>query len=339
MEIIENQSLKSFNTFGLEVSCRWFVEANSISELKEILSDKRFKNIPLMVLGGGSNVLFRNNFDGLVIHNIIDGIKVIEEDDQHVFIKSGAGVVWNDLVQYTIGKNYPGLENLSLIPGSVGAAPIQNIGAYGVEMKRTFYELTAYKIEDGTIHRFDSAECKFGYRDSIFKREAKNKFIITDVTFRLEKQNNVNTTYGAIKDQLNSMHIDHPTIRDVSEAVIAIRRSKLPDPKEIGNAGSFFKNPEIPEEQFEDLKKKYNDIVGYPASPNKIKVAAGWLIEKAGWKGKRIGNVGMHEKQALVLVNYGNATGDELVSHALKVQGSVREMFGVEIEMEVNVIY
>jgi UDP-N-acetylmuramate dehydrogenase len=291
-----------------------------------------------MILGGGSNVLFKNDFDGLIIHNTIGGIDILREDENEALVRSGAGVVWHDFVKFTIANKFPGIENLSLIPGCVGAAPIQNIGAYGVEIKKTFHELTVVSIEDGSVRTIRAAECRFGYRDSIFKHEAKNKFVITDVTFRFDKQATLNTTYGAINDQLKVMSVEHPTIRDVSEAVIAIRRSKLPDPNEIGNAGSFFKNPEIPTGQFDELKNKYSDIVGYPASPGHTKVAAGWLIEKAGWKGKRIGNVGMHAKQALVLVNYGNATGEELVTHALNVQRSVKEIFGVEVEMEVNII-
>jgi UDP-N-acetylmuramate dehydrogenase len=338
MKIVENQSLKIYNTFGLDIKSKWFTEVFSTDELKTLLTDSRFRNTPIMILGGGSNVLFKKDFDGLIIHNNIDGIEILREDYDHALVRSGAGVVWNDFVQYTISKNFPGLENLSLIPGFVGAAPIQNIGAYGVEIKKTFHELTAISIADGSTHRFDSVKCRFGYRDSIFKREAKNKFVITDVTFRLDKNAKLNTTYGAINEQLRIMHVENPAIRDVSDAVIAIRQSKLPDPKQIGNAGSFFKNPEIPAEQFSELKNKHADIVGYPASPGQTKVAAGWLIEKAGWKGKRIGNVGMHEKQALVLVNYGNATGEELVAHALRVQQSVREIFGVEIEMEVNIV-
>lgn len=338
MKITENQSLKSFNTFGLDVSCRWFAEAGNVEELLNVISEPRFKDVRTMVLGGGSNVLFKNNFDGLIIHNNILGIDIIHEDEQFAMVKSGAGVVWNDLVQFAIQKNFPGLENLSLIPGNVGAAPIQNIGAYGVEIKKTFSELTAVTLNDGSIRTFSSEECRFGYRDSIFKQEAKNKYVIVDVTFKLDKKEVLNTTYGAINDQLKVMNVMNPTILDVSEAVIAIRRSKLPDPKQIGNAGSFFKNPEIAQRQYDELKNNFPDIVGYPTTPGKIKVAAGWLIEKAGWKGNRIGNVGMHEKQALVLVNYGSATGEELIAHARKVQESVRGKFGVVIEMEVNVI-
>lgn len=291
-----------------------------------------------MVLGGGSNVLFTNNYDGLIIRNRIENTNILFENEEYVDVKVGAGMNWHSFVLYTIEKNYPGLENLSLIPGCVGAAPIQNIGAYGVEIKNTFLELEAINIEDGSMRTFSNQECRFGYRDSIFKNEARNKFIIVSVTFRLNKKTKANTSYGAINDQLKVMNIDQPTIRDISNAVIAIRQSKLPDPKVIGNAGSFFKNPEIQLKQYEILKEKFPAIVGYPSAENKIKLAAGWLIEQCDWKGKRIGNTGMHEKQALVLVNYGQATGEELLSHAKKVQQSVREKFGVELEMEVNIV-
>jgi UDP-N-acetylmuramate dehydrogenase len=338
MQVRENYSLKSLNTFGLNINCRWFAEITHPDELTSLISDRKFSGVRKMILGGGSNVLFSGDFDGLIIHNNIGSIEIIEEDGGMVMLKSGAGVVWNDFVQFAIAHNFPGLENLSLIPGSVGAAPIQNIGAYGVEIKNTFHQLTAINLESGKKETFTLEQCRFGYRDSIFKNEAKNKYAITDVTFRLNKSEPVNTSYGAINEQLAKMNISSPTIRDVSEAVIAIRQSKLPDPKKIGNAGSFFKNPEIPLQQFEDLKSQYPELSGYPSANNMIKIAAGWLIEKAGWKGRRMGNVGMHEKQALVLVNYGGATGAELIEHAHKVQSDVLDKFGVKIEMEVNLV-
>jgi UDP-N-acetylmuramate dehydrogenase len=338
MKFFENQSLKAFNTFGLDVKTRWFTEVSNAAELQEVLRNDRFKNVKKMVLGGGSNVLFGEDFDGLMIHNNFRGIEILSEDEKQVTIKSGAGEVWHEFVLFTIAHNFPGLENLSLIPGFVGAAPIQNIGAYGVEIKKTFKELTAIDLIDESMRVFTNADCRFGYRDSVFKREAKNRYIIVDVTFCLDKNASLNTSYGAINEQLKNMNVTDPTIRDVSDAVIFIRRSKLPDPKDIGNAGSFFKNPEIPSTQFEKLKSKHSDIIGFPTHDNHIKVAAGWLIEHAGWKGKRVGNVGMHAKQALVLVNYGNATGHELVEHAKRVKESVKEKFGVEIEMEVNIV-
>jgi UDP-N-acetylmuramate dehydrogenase len=338
MELKENYSLKSLNTFGLDVKTRWFTEVTDLSNLHEIILDPRFREMKKMILGGGSNVLFTDDFHGLIIRNCIEGIEEISKNDSEVVIKAGAGLNWHTFVLYTIENNFPGIENLSLIPGSVGAAPIQNIGAYGVELKNTLIELEAMNLSDGSMRKFMADECKFGYRDSIFKREAKNKFAITSVTFRFNKNAKLNTSYGAIEEELKTKHITNPTIRDVSNAVIAIRQSKLPDPNVIGNAGSFFKNPEIPLEQFNDLKEKYSGISGYTAANNKMKIAAGWLIEQCGWKGKRIGETGMHAKQALVLVNYGHASGMELITHAKHVMESVNEKFGVDLEMEVNVI-
>ena len=239
---------------------------------------------------------------------------------------------------YCVERNYGGVENLSLIPGSAGAAPIQNIGAYGVELKETFSSLEAIDLESGENRKFTAEDCRFGYRDSVFKRELKSKFIITSLTLRLNKHPHFNTSYGAIENELKAMNVNIPTVKTISQAVINIRRSKLPDPAVIGNCGSFFKNPEVPEEKFLEIKKAHNDVVGYPTQPGKIKLAAGWLIEKCGWKGKRIGNVGMHDKQALVLVNYGGATGKELFEHAQKVQQDVKGKYGVVLEMEVNVL-
>jgi UDP-N-acetylmuramate dehydrogenase len=338
MNVGENYSLKSLNTFGLDVKARWFAEVNDLHELQTIIDDKRFASIQKMILGGGSNVLFTHDFNGLIIHNRIEGIDVLSDTANEAIVKAGGGLTWHSFVLFAIDHNYPGIENLSLIPGSVGAAPIQNIGAYGVELKKTFLELQAIDLRTGQLKIFKAEECRFGYRDSIFKHEAKNKYAITNVTFRFNKNEQPNTSYGAIEEELKNKNITSPTIRDVSNAVIAIRQSKLPDPKVIGNAGSFFKNPEIPNSQFEKLKQTFPTISGYPAHDNKIKIASGWLIEQCGWKGKRIGETGMHAKQALVLVNYGNATGEELIAHAKNVQSSVKEKFGVELEMEVNII-
>jgi UDP-N-acetylmuramate dehydrogenase len=338
MDIKKNFPLKSLNTFALDVKAAFYTEVHSPEELKEILSDKEAKTDKKMILGGGSNVLFTGNFPGLIIHNKITGIERLTSDENYEFIKTGAGVVWHDLVLQTIKYGLGGLENLSLIPGFTGAAPIQNIGAYGVEIKNTFYSLNAVNLESGETETFNAEECRFGYRDSIFKQEAKGKYAITDVTFRLNKKPVLNTTYGAIEQELNTMGISTPTIRDVSNAVIRIRQSKLPDPKVIGNAGSFFKNPEVAIEKYNSLKKEFREITAYPAAHNKMKLAAGWLIEQCGWKGKMVGQTGMHAKQALVLVNAGNATGKELIEHALRVQKSVYEKFGVELEMEVNII-
>lgn len=337
MTIQENFSLKSFNTFGLDVKTRWYAEVHSTEELLKVLNDNKVKNEKKLILGGGSNMLFTGDFDGVVIRNRIDKIEIVSEDEDYVILTSGAGLNWHSFVLYTVEHNYQGLENLSLIPGCVGAAPIQNIGAYGVEIRNTFQSLHALSMEDGKVHSFDAETCRFGYRDSIFKHEGKNKYCILDVTFRLNKKGKLNTSYGAIEDQLKLMNVSEPNLKDVSNAVIAIRKSKLPDPKVIGNAGSFFKNPEIYGEQFEKLVKEFPGLVGYP-SGGMMKLAAGWLIEQCGWKGKRVGNVGMHEKQALVLVNYGGASGGELLAHAESVKESVLRKFGVLLEMEVNII-
>ena len=338
MKVLENYSLKTLNTFGLDIKTRWFAEINSVESLQALLKDQRFQSIPKMILGGGSNILFKDDFDGLIIHNRIDFVKIISEDENYIFISAGAGMIWHSFVLYTIDHNYPGLENLSLIPGCVGAAPIQNIGAYGVEIKNTFHQLNALNMTDGSLRTFTAEDCRFGYRDSIFKQEERNRYVIVDVTFRLTKNASLNTTYGTIEEQLKIMNISHPTIRDISNAVIAIRKSKLPDPEIIGNAGSFFKNPEVPIHFYNKLKENYPAIVGYPSSSGNYKLAAGWLIEQCGWKGKRIANTGMHERQALVLINYGGATGKELIAHAELVQKSVLEKFGVDLEMEVNII-
>ncbi len=338
MKVYTDFSLKSLNTFGLNVKARFYTEVHSVSELQEVLQNEDSKGKKKLILGGGSNVLFTQDFEGLVILNRILGIQVNEESDQHVLITAGSGENWHQFVLHTLDLSLGGLENLSLIPGCVGAAPIQNIGAYGVEIKDTFYSLQTVSIIDGTIRSFTKGECQFGYRDSIFKRNQKGKYIITGVTFQLNRNPSLHISYGAISQELEKQHIAKPTIKDVSNAVISIRQSKLPDPKQIGNAGSFFKNPEVENEIVAGLKIKYPDLVSYPVSDHSAKLAAGWLIENCGWKGKRIGNVGMHEKQALVLVNYGNASGEELITHAKRVQESVNEKFGVYLEMEVNIV-
>lgn len=338
MALLEKHSLKELNTFGLSSISDYYAEVASLSDLKALLTDKKVQQLPKLVLGGGSNVLFVHDFRGLVIQNRIMGIEVVRENEKDVWIKAGGGENWHGFVLRTIEMNLGGLENLSLIPGCVGAAPIQNIGAYGVEIKDHFDSLEAMDLNTGTIRRFSAEQCNFGYRDSVFKREEKEKYIITSVTFRLNKHHQLHLNYGAIKQELEKMNISAPTIRDVSNAVIAIRSSKLPDPKVIGNAGSFFKNPEVENSLVDTIKTHHPDVVSYPVSDHSSKLAAGWLIEQCGWKGKRMGNVGMHEKQALVLVNHGNATGEELVEHAKRVQQSVKEKFGVELEMEVNLI-
>jgi UDP-N-acetylmuramate dehydrogenase len=338
MEIEENYSLRQLNTFHLDVKALYFTEVSSVEEIKNLIIDERFSSMQKLILGGGSNILFTKDFKGIVIKNNLKGIELLNEDEEIVRIKSGSGEIWNNLVMYCVEKNYGGIENLSLIPGTVGAAPMQNIGAYGVELKEVFDELEAIHLATGEIKKFALADCRFGYRDSVFKRELKNQYMLLNVTLRLRKHPIFNTSYGAIETELKAMGISEPGVRSISEAVCNIRRSKLPDPALIGNAGSFFKNPEVSFELYEMLKKNYPELVAYKTPANSMKLAAGWLIEQCGWKGKVSGNVGMHKQQALVLVNYGMATGDELFGHAKKVQQSVKEKFGVELEMEVNII-
>jgi UDP-N-acetylmuramate dehydrogenase len=338
MKIATNISLQPYNTFGIDAKAAFFTEVHSQIELQEVLKHPDYRSIPKLILGGGSNILFTQDFNGLVIRINIGGIEKIQENDTHVYLKAGAGVVWHDLVMYCIENNYAGLENLSLIPGTVGAAPMQNIGAYGVEIKETFESLEAVHIESGDVRIFSHAECMFGYRESVFKKELKGQYIITSVTFRLNKVAEFNISYGAIQDTLKQMNVPELSLRAVSDAVIHIRRSKLPDPKEIGNAGSFFKNPEIPKAQYEALQAQYPSVPGYVTSPETVKVPAGWLIEQTGWKGKIVGKAGVHKNQALVLVNYGGAHGNEIKALAEQVQQSVLEKFGIALHPEVNFI-
>jgi UDP-N-acetylmuramate dehydrogenase len=337
MTVSENVSLKSLNTFGIEARARYFVRVQSVPELREVLANPVYRTLPKLILGGGSNVLFINDFfDGLVIKIDIKGIAVLEETDQAVLLEVGAGEVWHDLVVHTIEKSYSGLENLSLIPGTVGAAPMQNIGAYGVEIKETFDSLEALHLESGESRRFTNAECRFGYRESVFKHELKGKYIITSVRFKLSKKPVFHTSYGAIQDTLREMGVIELSLKAVSEAVCHIRRSKLPDPAQIGNAGSFFKNPEITKGQYETLKAQYPQMPGYITSQDFVKVPAGWLIEQCGWKGKIVGETGVHKLQALVLVNYGKAKGQEIKALSEEVQKSVYERFGIQLNAEVN---
>jgi UDP-N-acetylmuramate dehydrogenase len=340
LSIQSHVSLKPYNTFGIDVDARYWVEINHENDLKTLLSISEFLDTPKLILGGGSNVLLRDDFDGLVVKMNIQGIEVVREDDQHVYLTVGAGVTWHELVMHCVTNGYAGMENLSLIPGTVGAAPMQNIGAYGVELEQVFESLTAIHTKTGEKRTFLHADCKFGYRESVFKHELKGQYIITSVTFQLDKQPTFHTRYGAIQETLAEMRItdEQLSIKAISDAVIRIRRSKLPDPAQIGNAGSFFKNPEIPAAQFDTLKDAYPALPGYPMDGNVVKIPAGWLIEQAGWKGYRAGDAGVHTKQALVLVNYGYASGNELIALAKKIQASVQEKFGVTINPEVNVI-
>ncbi len=338
MTILEYLSLQPFNTFGINACAHYFCKVQSKEDILHIIQEELHFYSKFLIIGGGSNILLCDDYDGLVIKNKITGIEVIREDEEFVWIKSYSGTVWHELVQYCVQHNYGGIENLSLIPGTVGAAPMQNIGAYGAEIKDTFEELEAIDLQTGTSRIFTKEECGFGYRESVFKREEKGKFFIYSVTFKLSKNPVINIQYGDIQRILQEKAISHPTIKDVSEAVIAIRQSKLPDPKELGNAGSFFKNPEVEKSVAENIQLEFPAMPKYELPSGKVKIPAAWLIEQAGWKGKQVGHTGNHAKQALVIVNYGNATGDEIWQHAMNVQKSVQEKFGVLLEPEVNVI-
>lgn len=336
MQVLENFPLKDLNTFGVAANARYYAAFDSIASLNDIMS--KYPGQPLLILGGGSNVLLTKDFEGLVLKNDICGIRKVSEDAEFVYIRAGAGENWHQFVLHTIEQGWGGLENLSLIPGCVGASPMQNIGAYGVEIKDVFEQLTAFHLNERSNYTFRAQACEFGYRESVFKRKYKGQFVIADVTFRLRKQPVLNTSYGAIAAELKARGIEHPTIRDVSDVVISIRQSKLPDPKETGNAGSFFKNPSITIPQFDALKKQYPGIVAYLNPDGTMKLAAGWLIEQAGWKGYRQGDAGVHARQALVLVNHGQATGAEIVALSEQIIASIKEKFGVELEREVNIV-
>ena len=329
-------NLKPFNTFGIAAQAQHFASFQEVQQLPALLAS--YPNLPLLILGGGSNILFTADFQGLVLRNEIKGIQLLKEDSENVYVKSGAGEVWHEFVCHCIDHNWAGLENLSLIPGSVGASPMQNIGAYGVEIKDVFHELSAYHIASGEIHTFDKQQCQFGYRESVFKRALKNQYIIIDVTFKLHKVAEVKTSYGAIQQELEKMGVSEPTIQNVSQAVIAIRQSKLPDPKVLGNAGSFFKNPVVSIELFETIQRNYPEVSFYPVSEKEVKLAAGWLIERAGFKGLRKENCGVHDKQALVLVNYGGSTGQEIFDLSTQIIEQIQKLFGLTLEREVNII-
>jgi UDP-N-acetylmuramate dehydrogenase len=335
----QNISLKPYNTFGIDVNAQYFTAFESSEDLKLVFNNADFKNLPKMVLGSGSNMLLVRDFEGVILKNNCRGIEIINEKENVVFVKTNGGENWHEFVLWCLKNNFGGVENLSLIPGTVGASPIQNIGAYGVELKDVFYELSAYHILTGKIEIFNHKSCQFGYRESIFKNTEKGNYIILSVTFRLTKNtHHLNLNYGDIQAVLTEKQIENPTIQDISKAVIAIRSAKLPNPAEIGNSGSFFKNPEIEADYFQILKSKFPNIIGYDLPNGTVKVPAGWLIEQCGWKGKRVGNTGAYAKQALVLVNYGNATGEEIWALALAIQQSVEEKFGILISAEVNVI-
>ncbi len=337
MTVLEHVSLKNYNTFGIEASAREFVDVTSLNDLIEVL--KTHSKADKFVLGGGSNLLLTKNIDALVIHINNKGKEVIKEENGYVFVKIQAGENWHEFVLWCIANNFGGVENLSLIPGNVGTSPIQNIGAYGVELKDVFVECEAIHVESLESKTFKNKDCQFDYRNSIFKQKLKGQYIITNVTFKLAKDNHIlKTTYGAIESELNNRNISKPTIKNVSDAVIRIRQSKLPDPKEIGNSGSFFKNPIISIDHFNELLINFPEIPSYKVSNDQIKIPAGWLIEKAGFKGKRFGDYGVHKNQALVLVNYGSSNGQDIYDLSRLIQKTISRIFNIDLEAEVNVI-
>ncbi len=349
MQVQQNISLKPYNTFGIDITAKSFAAFTNVDELSEMLQHPTSNSKhPTLILGGGSNILFTKNFDGLVLKNELKGIELVKDDAKHYYVKAAAGEAWHGFVLHCINNNYAGVENLSLIPGNVGASPMQNIGAYGVEIKDVFYELEAYHLNDKKKVTFSLNDCAFGYRESVFKRMYKNEFVILNVTYKLNKQPIFNTSYGAINQELENMGVKDVSIQAISQAVINIRSSKLPNPKEIGNAGSFFKNPTISIEQLNKLQEEFPNIPNYPTSSlptgqagtqhPTAKLAAGWLIEQCGWKGFRKNDAGCHAKQALVLVNYGQATGKEIFDLSEDILQSVKTKFGVQLEREVNII-
>ena len=347
MQVQENISLKGCNTFGIDAMARYYGVFQSASTLNELVTQvpaMAGTKLQTLVLGGGSNILFTKNFDGLVMKNQVKGIEKIQEDADYIYVKAGAGENWHALVLHCIKNNWGGLENLSLIPGCVGASPMQNIGAYGVEVKDVFHQLTAFHLQEKCNYTFSQKDCAFGYRDSIFKNKYKDQFAILSVCFRLNKKPVFNTSYGAIEQEIEKMGVKELSIGAISKAVINIRSSKLPDPKEIGNAGSFFKNPLITKERFLSLRDQYPEIPGYENADGSVKLAAGWLIERCGptynasWKGYRVGDAGVHSKQALVLVNYGSATGQEVYELSENIVQTVQEKFGIALEREVNIL-
>ena len=335
-DIKENFSLKKYNTFGIDVKTKYFVEYSTVNELSNFLDTQRKQDLPLMLIGGGSNVLFTKDFEGYILHSEIKGVEIIKEEDDKVYLRVGAGEDWDKFVEYCVKNSWSGVENLSLIPGNVGTCPIQNIGAYGVEVKDVITEVETIEIDTLKKTLFTNDECQFGYRDSVFKRKFKGKHIINYVTFCLSKKQIFKLDYGNLKEALKEY--DQINLQNIRQAVINIRDSKLPNPEDIGNAGSFFKNPVVYANVIEDLKKSYTDIPFYLQKNDLVKIPAGWLIEQAGWTGRNIGKVGVHQKQALVLINHGGATGQEIVDLAQEIQKSVKERFGIDIEMEVNIV-
>ncbi len=337
LQVRSDASLKAHNTFGVDVAARYFAEADDDQQVRQALDAARERQVPLLVLGGGSNLLLTADVDALVLRMASRGIRLLADDGQRVEIEAEAGEPWHPFVQWTLQQGFAGLENLSLIPGTVGASPVQNIGAYGVELKDCFLGLTALDRQSGEIREFDLQACAFAYRDSLFKRES-GRWIILRVRFALSRNAALHLDYGPVRQRLAEQGIESPNASDVSRAICAIRSEKLPDPAVLGNAGSFFKNPLVPAVLAGRLRAEYADLVAYPQADGQVKLAAGWLIEKAGWKGFRDGDAGVHRLQALVLVNYGNATGQQLLALAQRIQADIAERFGVSLEIEPNVL-
>jgi len=337
LKILEDISLRPYNTFGIDVKTRWFVESGTYDEILDFLAYLEEDRKPLLVLGGGSNILFTRDFPGTILHLTERGINLIEEDEKSILIRARSAENWDDLVSFTVHQGWGGLENLSLIPGYVGAAPVQNIGAYGVELQDCFHELEAIHLETQITQKFNREQCRFGYRESIFKGTLKGQYLILHVTFRLSKQPQLKLDYGSIREELRAIHVENPSIGDVREAVVRIRRRKLPDPMVIGNAGSFFTNPEVSAEKLSELQDRFPGIIFFP-SGDRFKLASAWLIEQCGWKGKRLGGAGVHADQPLVLVNFGTASGKDILDLANQIAVSVHKRFGVSLESEVNII-
>jgi UDP-N-acetylmuramate dehydrogenase len=339
IHIEKNVSLYPYNTFGIDVRARFFCKIATVPQLQELIASSLYKTEARLILGGGSNILFTKDFQGLVVHMELKGIQTLAETDERIRINVGAGESWHDFVMHCVNQNWGGIENLSLIPGTAGAAPIQNIGAYGVEIANVIETVEGVDASTGLVHVFEKDECRFGYRESAFKVELKEKIFISSVTLTLTKKNHLfDIHYGALRDMLQQQHGDELTVRKISDAVIQIRQSKLPDYRKIGNAGSFFKNPAISHQHLQQLQKNYPLVPSYPSDSQNVKVAAGWLIEQCGWKGKRVNNIGVHPFQALVLVNYGGGTGEEILRLAEQIQTSVKEKFQVNLTPEVNII-
>jgi UDP-N-acetylmuramate dehydrogenase len=339
LQIKENISLLPYNTFQIAAQAKYFVVVKSVGDIQSLVTSEIFRSQPFMILGGGSNLLLTRDFDGLVIKNELKGIQVISESDKSITLKVGAGESWHDLVMYCVERNYGGIENLSLIPGTVGAAPMQNIGAYGVEVKEVIHNVEAIELSSGEVKIFSNEECEFGYRESVFKQKLKGRYFISSITLSVTKTNHVfHVNYGAIREVLLQNGEKDVSVKKISDAVISIRKSKLPDPNVIGNAGSFFKNPTVDAAFFESLKRKFPDIPSFPAEHGMVKIPAGWLIEKNGWKGKTLENIGVHKHQALVLVNYGGGNGKKIWELAMQIQSSVKENFNITLQPEVNIV-